>query len=384
MNILIKLGCSKIFFGEEALRGIESMKGSKKRAFIVMNGPILNEVGLLTILTNKLDEQDFEWSVYDGVETEPSFKSIENGLKQMKDFNPDWIIGFGGGSAMDAAKALWVFFENEECKTLTDVTAPNIIKYLGEKAKVCCIPTSAGTGSEMTRAAVIKDAKEKKKYSIVDMNGRLVPEVAILDPQFTKTMPKSLITASGMDALTHAIESYVANNTTPFSKAMSLGSFLSVVRNIREVYETNHVNERLNMLAASAMGGIAFSNSGLGIVHSIAHSFGAEFGIPHGLANAVILPYGIQYNSRNRNVEKLYQELAYYAKVESLQKFIELLKEELGIPVSLNKLLPEDKFKERKLTIVTKALNDMCTKFNPVPINQEEMGNLIQKAYFGK
>ena len=220
----IKLGCGHMHCGENAVRTLADLPAQRKRAYIVMSGTIQQDLGQLKMVTDVLEGAGFTWKGYTDVEPEPSFQTVLRGAADMAAFEPDWVIGFGGGSAMDAAKAMWVFYENPEYRELEDVMPPNEIKNLREKAQLCCIPTSAGTGSEATRAALIKDTVKKKKYSIRCMRGRLVPDVAVLDPIFTTTMPKSLTAASGMDALTHAIESYVTPIANPYSDAMAMAS----------------------------------------------------------------------------------------------------------------------------------------------------------------
>lgn len=380
----IKLGCEKMHWGKNAVQQLKTLDGPRKRAFIVMSGDILMEVGSYKKVTDVLEEAGFVHEAYTGVEPEPSFQTILKGAEKMKAFEPDWIIGFGGGSAMDAAKAMWVFYENPSYKTLDETIPPNTIENLRVKAKVCCITTSAGTGSEATRAALIKDIEQKKKYSVRDMNGRLVPDVAILDPEFTATMPKSLTAASGMDALTHAIESYVTPAANPFSKAMSLASFLYGYGSLAKAYENPEDEEaRADMLAASCMGGIAFSNAGLGIVHGIAHSFGAEYGVPHGLANAIILPYGLEYNSQDKQVKKMYDELAKYIGKTSLVDAVVELSEKIKIPKFMKDKVDEDIFLRDVDKLTQKAMSDVATPFNPVSPAAEEMKELVFKVYYG-
>ena len=296
------------------------------------------------------------------------------------------MIGFGGGSAMDAAKAMWVFYENPGYTTLEETMPPNTIEHLREKARVCCIPTSAGTGSEATRAALIKDTVQKRKYSVRDMNGRLVPDVAILDPVFTVSMPQSLTAASGMDALTHAIESYVTPTSNPFSRAMALASFLYGYQNLARTYERgDDLKARADMLAASCMGGIAFSNSGLGIVHGIAHSFGAEYGVPHGLANAIVLPYGLEFNSSKAEIKQMYDELAYYVRQTSLVNAVSQLNEQIRIPACMKRVVEDERiFIENLEKLTDKAMNDVATPFNPIQVTRPEMKQLILKVYYGE
>lgn len=382
---MIKLGSSKIFLGESALSdGIKSIEGEKNKVFIVMNGDILEKVGLLTLLTDTLKENNIEWKIYNKVEEEPSFETILDGVKKLNKFSPNWIIGFGGGSAMDAAKAMWVYYENEEYTTLKEAAAPNVIKNLGKKARICCIPTTAGTGSEVTRASLIKDSKEKRKYAIVDFYGRLNPEIAILDERFTETMPDSVTVSSGMDTLTHAIESYVSPNGNPFSKTLALGSFLYAMENLPHILTDNTGIRRSDMLAASAMGGIAFSNSGLGIVHGIAHSYGAEFNIPHGLANAIVLPYGVKYNMKDELVNEEFKRLASYIGKESLLKEILNLRKILDIPETMSKIISNKEEFESKLDfLVQNAMLDVTTKVNPIEIDEKNMKKLIRQSYYG-
>lgn len=382
----IKLGGNQIFFGENALEGLRNLESMKKKAFIIMSGDILEKVGSLKKVTDVLDEEGFRWMTYSEVEPEPSFKTVMKGTKILNEFEPDWIIGFGGGSAMDAAKAMWVFYENPEITKLEDIAAPNEIPKLKLKARICCIPTSAGTGSEATRAALIKDTEKKRKYSIRCMNGRLNPDIAILDPLFTLTMPKNLTSTSGMDALTHAIEAFVTPISNPFSDSMAIASFIYGYENLLICYtDGNNIQARSNMLAASCMGGIAFSNSALGITHSIAHAFGAEFNVPHGLANAITLAYDIEYNQDHSETVTRYAKLARFVGVDSLLDAIRTLTQSLDIPKQMKDVVKDDAAFEASIdTLVEKAMADVCTRFAPKNPSLEEMRMLICKVYYGE
>lgn len=382
----IKLGCGHMYCGQGAVERLTELPAERKRAYIVMSGTIQQELGQLKTVTDVLERAGFIWKGYTDVEPEPSFDSVLRGAADMAAFEPDWVIGFGGGSAMDAAKAMWVFYENPEYKELSDVMPPNVIENLRVKARLACIPTSAGTGSEATRAALIKDTVKKRKYSIRCMNGRLVPDVAVLDPVFTVTMPRSLTSASGMDALTHAIESYVTPGANPFSDAMSLASFRYGYQNLARCYEQgDDLEAREKMLAAACMGGIAFSNCGLGIVHGIAHTFGAEYGIPHGLANAIALPYGIRYNSADAKVKARYDDLAALVGERDLLSGILALRERLNIPNAMGAVVPDEGDFLSKLDHLTeRALQDVATPSNPRKPSAEEMKALLQKVYYGE
>lgn len=382
----IKLGCEHIFCGENAVQCLRDLPSVRKRAYIVMSGTIMEEMGQLKTVTAVLESAGFSWRAYTDVEPEPSFETIKRGAKDMMEFEPDWVIGFGGGSAMDAAKAMWVFYENPEYKELADIMPPNEIKKLKVKAHVACIPTSAGTGSEATRAALIKDTVQKKKYSIRCLKGRMVPDVAILDPVFTLTMPKSLTMSSGMDALTHAIESYVTPLANPFSDGMAISAFIYGYRNLPICYEDgNNLEARRKMLEASCMAGIAFSNCALGIVHSIAHTFGAEYGVPHGLSNAVVLPYGLQFNEKDSRTRARYDTLASFVGEKSLLDGILLMRKRLNVPTCMKEIVTDEPDVIRKIDALTeKAMSDVCTPFTPVKPTAKEMKNLILEVYYGE
>lgn len=382
----IKLGCEHIYCGENAVQCLKDLPASRKRAYIVMSGAILAEMGQLKIVTDVLESAGFSWKAYTDVEPEPSFETVKRGTADMMEFEPDWVIGFGGGSAMDAAKAMWVFYENPEYKELADVMPPNEIKNLKVKARVACIPTSAGTGSEATRAALIKDTVQKKKYSIRCLKGRMVPDVAILDPVFTLTMPRSLTVASGMDALTHAIESYVTPLANPFSDGMAISAFIYGYKNLPVCCEDgNNLAAREKMLEASCMGGIAFSNCALGIVHSIAHTFGAEYGVPHGLSNAIVLPYGLRFNLKDNRTKAKYDELAAFVGEKSLLEAMLCLRKRLAVPACMKDLAIDEQDLRSKIDLLTeKAMMDVCTPYTPVKPTAEEMKALILEVYYGE
>ena len=286
----IKLGADKMYYGEGAVNALADLPAEQKRAYIVMSGTIQEDLGQLKVVTDVLESAGFSWKSNTNVEPEPCWESVRRGVEEMREFEPDWVIGFGGGSAMDAAKAMWVFYENPGYKTLEEVMPPAPL-VLRKKARVCCITTSAGTGSECTRAALIKDPVQKRKYSVREYTGKLIPDVAILDPAFSVTMPRRGTVGCGMDALTHAIESYVTPLANPFSDAQAIGAWIYGYRALPICAdEPDNLEARGEMLAASCLAGISFSNCALGICHGVAHTFGATYGIPHGLANAVVLP----------------------------------------------------------------------------------------------
>jgi len=382
----IKLGAEKMFFGEGAVAALADLPAQRKRAYIVMSGTIQKDLGQLDAVTGALESAGFAWKANTDVEPEPCWESVSKGVDEMRAFEPDWVIGFGGGSAMDAAKAMWVFYENPQYSSLEEVMPPAVIGSLRVKARICCIPTSAGTGSECTRAALIKDPVKKRKYSIRDYNGRLVPDVAIIDPSFSTTMPRAGTVACGMDALTHAIESYVTPLANPFSDALAIGGWIYGYRNLPIcANDPDNLTARGEMLAASCLAGIAFSNCALGICHGIAHTFGATYGIGHGLANAIVLPYSIAFNAENdaRAAER-YEELAGFVGRSDMRHVIVDLRKELGIPQAMQQLMPDAAEFEAALDeLVEKVLTDVATPANPVKVTDEQARDLLHRVYYG-
>lgn len=382
----IKLGADKIYFGEGAVGALAKLSANEKRAYIVMSGTIQEELGQLKVVTDVLESAGFEWKANTNVEPEPCWESVRRGVQEMAEFKPDWVIGFGGGSAMDAAKAMWVFYENPQYKSLEDVMPPTPLT-LRKKARVCCITTSAGTGSECTRAALIKDPIQKRKYSVREYTGKLIPDVAILDPSFSTTMPFRGTVGCGMDAITHAIESYVTPMANPFSDAQAIGAWIYGYRALPVcAAEPENLSARKDMLAASCLAGISFSNCALGICHGVAHTFGATYGIAHGLANAVVLPYSIAFNSsHDERSRKRYDELAGFVGKSDLEQTIVDLRTQLKMPSTMRELLPdEDVFKSDFDLLVGKVLTDVATPANPVKIDEGYAAEILKSVYYGE
>lgn len=382
----IKLGADRIYFGEDAVKALAELPAVRKRAYIVMSGTIQEELGQLKVVTDVLESAGFAWKSNTNVEPEPCWESVRQGVEEMREFEPDWVIGFGGGSAMDAAKAMWVFYENPQYKSLEEVMPPAPLE-LRKKACVCCITTSAGTGSECTRAALIKDPVQKRKYSVREYTGKLIPDVAILDPIFSVTMPRRGTVGCGMDALTHAIESYVTPLANPFSDAQAIGAWIYGYRALPIcANEPDNLQARGDMLAASCLAGISFSNCALGICHGVAHTFGATYGIPHGLANAVVLPYSIDFNANHdSHARKRYEELATFVGKNDLKKTIIDLRRQLDVPATMKELVPDEgTFNTDFDTLVQKVLTDVATPANPVKITEEYASEMLRRVYYGE
>ncbi|AEB07373.1 iron-containing alcohol dehydrogenase [Coriobacterium glomerans PW2] len=383
---ICKLGADRIYCGEGAIAALADLPGLLRRAYIVMSGDTQVKLGQLDRLTEVLDQAGWTWRVNIEVEPEPCWKSVQRGVQEMRAFEPDWVIGFGGGSAMDAAKAMWVFYENPSFVSLEDAMPPAKLA-LRQRARMCCIATTAGTGSECTRAALIKDPVSRRKYSVREYTGRLIPDVAILDPEFSLTMPRAGTVACGMDALTHCIEAYVARSADAFSDAQAIGGWITGYRALQTcAVEPSNLTARQDMLIASCLGGIAFTNGGLGICHGVAHTFGAAYNVAHGLANAVALPYSIAFNrARSEKAAARYGELARLVGATDLEQVVLDMQARLDVPPTMRAVLGggEDAFEADFDQLTDAVMEDVCTPSNPVRITREDARFLLEQVFYG-
>lgn len=376
-----KLGAGYIIFGEYSLDYLKTIQGDK--VFIVTGGSALKRNGYLDVIINRLKEARLEIKIFDGIEADPKFSQVYEGSREMLEFEPDWIIGLGGGSAMDAAKAMWVLYENEDFTTIEQLTNGELNKKLREKARLICIPSTSGTGSEVTRAAVVSDDATHIKYALGDKQLRLVPDIAILAPEITMSMPKGLTAATGMDAVTHALETYISNKHTAMSDILSKGSYELAIKNIiTAVNEPDNVEARANMLLASAVAGISFSNGGLGMCHSISHAIGGKYNVAHGLANAIILPHIVAFSiEKSKEIETRTKELAKISNEEDLVKVIKDTNKEVGIPSSFSEIVKGINLEDDLNELVRISLADGNTNNAPVVPSEEELRTIIRNCF---
>ncbi|MDI9459183.1 MAG: iron-containing alcohol dehydrogenase [Bacillota bacterium] len=377
----MKLAGEQLIFGSGCLEHLKTLNGS--RALIVTGGSSMKKSGVLQTVIDYLEEAGMKSEVFAGVEPDPSFRTVFNGAEAMKKFQPDVIIGLGGGSAMDAAKAMRIYYEYPELTTLQDILPPNPFPKLGRKAYVVCIPSTSGTASEVSRSVVITDNETNVKYGIGNME--MVPEVAICDPVVTATMPPKITAETGMDALTHALEALVSRRSNYLSSMMAATAARDIIHVLPKAYEHGESLEyREIMLNASFTAGLAFTNVSLGIVHSMAHALGSLFSLPHGLANAILLPYVMRFNYADQRAKAIYHGLAEEAGVRDLMAAVCELNERLGIPAQLREVIAdESKFSEEIPVLAELALNDGCTKTNPVIPSLDELKELFRRAYSG-
>ena len=315
-----------------------------------------------------------------------------SGAAVLREFEPDWIISMGGGSPIDAAKAMWAFYEYPET-TFEDLITPFSFPELRQKARFCAIPSTSGTATEVTAFSVITDYQKGIKYPLADFN--ITPDVAIIDPALAETMPPKLVAHTGMDALTHAIEAYVSTLHTVFTDPLALKAIHIVEKDLLRSFNGG-MGCREEMHYGQCLAGMAFSNALLGIVHSMAHKTGAAFStghITHGLANAMYLPYVIAYNAKADGVAERYADIARTMGVvgdttaelvEGLRAKIRSMNDAMGIPNTLKDFgIIEDEFKEKLDAIAANAVGDACTGSNPRPIDPATMAKLFTCIYYG-
>lgn len=375
-----------VYFGKNAVDEIKNLKG--KKAMVVIGGDSVKKNGTLDKVMANLQEANIETKLIEGVEHDPSVQTVQKGTKSMLEFEPDWIIGVGGGSPIDAAKAMWIFYEHPEL-TFEDATKPFTLPELRNKAKFLAVTTTSGTATEVTSFSVITDNETGIKYPIADYN--ITPDIAIVDTELVQTLSATLVAHTGMDALTHAIEAYVSTVANPITDAVAIKAIEMISENLIDSYHENS-NARENMHIAQNLAGMAFSNAILGIVHSMAHKSGAIFNIPHGCINAIYLPYVIKFNAETE--PEKYAKIAKHlnlagdtdkALISSLIAKIQEMNIALNIPATLKDYgIEESIFLSKVDSLAETAVQDPCTGTNPREVSVPQMKELYTAAYYGQ
>ena len=379
-----------IYHGKGCLEELKNLKG--KRAILVVGGGSMKRQGFLDKAVNYLKEAGMEVQLFEGVEPDPSVETVMKGAEAMRAFEPDWIVAMGGGSPIDAAKAMWAFYEYPDV-TFEDLCIPFNFPELRQKAKFAAIPSTSGTATEVTAFSVITDYAKGIKYPLADFN--ITPDVAIVDSELVEGLPAHQVAYTGMDALTHAIEAYVSTLNCAYTDPLAIQAIEMVFDYLPASFRGN-MTARAKMHDAQCLAGMAFSNALLGIVHSMTHKTGAAFStghITHGLANAMYLPYVIKYNAKDPVAAKRYAEIARRVGLEgsSEQSLINSLCEKinefnviLGIPATLKEFgIKEDEFKEKVSAVAENAVGDACTGSNPRAIDPATMERLFTCIYYG-
>ncbi len=405
-KVYLKKGCLPV-----ALNELKTVMG-KKKAFIVTDS-FLYHNGYTKPITDKLDEMGIQHTTFFDVAPDPTLACAKEGAAQMRAFEPDCIIALGGGSAMDAGKIMWVLYEHPEADFMdmamrfVDIrkrvyTFPK----MGEKAYFIAIPTSAGTGSEVTPFAVITDEKSGVKYPLADYE--LLPNMAIIDTDFHMSAPKGLTAASGIDAVTHALEAYASMMATDYTDGLALRALKTIFTYLPRAYDNGQtdVEAREKMANAATMAGMAFANAFLGVCHSMAHKLGAFHHLPHGIANALMIEEVLRFNASEEPAKmgtfsqydhphtlERYAEVADYLgikgeteeeKLEGLIAAINALKDRVGIKKTIKDYgIDEQNFLDRLDDMTEQAFDDQCTGANPRYPLMSEIKQMYLNAYYG-
>ena len=390
-----------LYHGKGSLEVLKNLKG--KRAVICVGGSAMKKFGFLDRAISYLQEAGMEVKVIEGIEPDPSVTTVMNGAAVMIDFQPDWIVAMGGGSPIDAAKAMWIKYEYPEI-TFEQMCVVFGIPALRQKARFVAIPSTSGTATEVTAFSIITDYEKGIKYPIADFE--ITPDIAIVDPDLAETMPKKLVAHTGMDAITHAVEAYVSTANCAYTDPLAIQAIKMIQTDLVDSYNGD-MDKRSSMHNAQCLAGMAFSNALLGIVHSMAHKTGAVFEdqgahIIHGAANAMYLPKVIAFNAKDETAKKRYGYIADEMKlgganddekVANLIAYLRKMNDDLNIPHCIKNygadsypceqgFVPEDVFLARLPEIAKNAIGDACTGSNPRQPSQEEMEKLLKCCYY--
>ena len=392
-----------IYHGKGALENLKTLQG--KKAVICVGGGSMKRFGFLGRAEAYLKEAGMEVRVIEGIESDPSVDTVMKGAEVMREFAPDWIVAIGGGSPIDAAKAMWIKYEYPDC-TFEDMCKVFGIPELRKKARFCAVSSTSGTATEVTAFSIITDYEKGIKYPIADFE--ITPDVAIVDPELAETMPKKLVAHTGMDAITHAIEAYVSTAHCDFTDPLAIHAIEMIQADLIPSYNGD-MSARDRMHNAQCLAGIAFSNALLGIVHSMAHKTGAVFAdcgahIIHGAANAMYLPKVIAFNAKDPEAKKRYGVIVDYMgiapkdasddeKVSALIAHLRGMNDALNIPHCIRNygadsypceqgFVPENVFLERLHDIAVNAIADACAGSNPSQPSVEEMEKLLKCCYY--
>lgn len=388
-----------LYHGKGALEALKGLTG--KKAIICVGGGSMKRNGFLQKAEDYLKEAGMEVKLFEGIESDPSVDTVMKGAKVMEEYQPDWIVAIGGGSPIDAAKAMWIKYE------YPDIEFEDMIKVFGlprlrQKAHFCAVSSTSGTATEVTAFSVITDYKKGIKYPLADFE--ITPDVAIVDPELAETMPVKLVAHTGMDAMTHAIEAYVSTANCDYTDPLALHAIEMIKAHLVKSYNED-MDSRDEMHNAQCLAGMAFSNALLGIVHSMAHKTGAAFEgghIIHGAANAMYLPKVIKYNAKDPVAAERYAYIADFIhlggntteeKIDNLIAMLRKMNDELNIPQCIKHygegglpaetgIVPEDEFLKKLPDIAANAILDACTGSNPRQPSQEEMEKLLKCCYY--
>ena len=388
-----------LYHGKGSLEALKTLEG--KKAIICVGGGSMKRNGFLQKAEDYLKEAGMEVKLFEGIESDPSVETVMKGAAVMTEFEPDWIVAIGGGSPIDAAKAMWIKYEYPDT-TFEDMCKVFGLPKLRKKAHFCAVSSTSGTATEVTAFSIITDYEKGIKYPIADFE--ITPDVAIVDPELAETMPVKLVAHTGMDAMTHAIEAYVSTANCDYTDPLALHAMEMIQANLVKSYNGD-MAARDAMHNAQCLAGMAFSNALLCIVHSMAHKTGAAFEgghIIHGAANAMYLPKVIKFNAKDETAAKRYAFIADFLhlggntqdeKIDNLIAMLRKMNDDLNIPHCIKNygegglpaetgFVSEEEFKAKLHDIAANAILDACTGSNPRQPSQEEMEKLLTCCYY--
>ena len=373
----LKFYGDRVITGPGTLKTIAELEG--QRFLIIAGKSALFKTGVIERVETLLKTKNKAYEVLSGIGANPSVADVEAGMPQIRNFAPDVVLAIGGGSVIDAAKVITLLCEYPELtiEAIRNGEAPQ----QREKIRLVAIPSTSGTASEVTRAAVITFPEEQHKIGLKTM--AIIPDIAILDGELTLTMPPQVMVESGMDALTHAVEAYINKNADDFTKTIARGAAEGLLKHLRNSYQKGDLVSRQHVHNFQSLAGFSFQNAGLGMDHGIAHAFGGRFGTSHGLLNAIALPHVLEYNSRDPEVARDLAELSRIIEKELIEE-IKDLNQTFGVPDSFKQAgIAEQEFQKHFDSLLENALKG-STQRNPVKMDRAEMAKVLKSIYYGK
>ena len=371
------------FYGDQVITGpgtLEAIENLAGQRFLIITGKsAMFKNGVIKRVETLLKKKNKTYEVLSGIGANPSVFDVEAGIPQMRKFEPDVVLAIGGGSVIDAAKVMTLLCEYDDLtiEAIRNGNAPS----KREKIRLVAIPSTSGTASEVTRAAVITFPEENIKIGL--KTKAFIPDIAILDGELTLSMPQNVMVESGMDALTHAVEAYINKNADDFTKTIARGAAEGLLKYLRDSFEKGDIGSRQHVHNFQSLAGFSFQNAGLGMDHGIAHAFGGRFGTSHGLLNAIALPTVLEYNRRDHAVAEDLAELSRITGKEIIGEIKDLNKT-FGVPVSFKLAgIEEKEFLENYDSLLENSLKG-STQRNPVKMDQNEMDKVLRSIYYGE
>ncbi|NLN98563.1 MAG: iron-containing alcohol dehydrogenase [Eubacteriaceae bacterium] len=375
--LIDKLGGKKVVKGPGSLKEIAKLP--YKRFALITGKSSMVQTGVIQKIEEILSKDNRVFRLHTGIGENPTVAEVLHAVELLSDFEPDVVLAVGGGSAIDAAKVITLLLEYPDLSvnTIRDGRAPNS----REKIAFVAVPATSGTASEVTAAAVLTFEEENLKVGL--KTPAFIPDLAILDGELTLTMPPHVVAESGMDALTHALESLINKKADDVTRTLSREAALGLIENLWDSYETCDIECRQSVHEYQNMAGVAFQAAGLGMSHGISHAFGGKYGYAHGLLNAVALPYVLTYNSRDEQVAKELKSLSIWLNDDVIQR-IQNLNEKLGIPQSFQEMgISEEDYLKDFNMLLDNAMKGSTVR-NPIPMTKDEMKKVLDSIYYGK